>query len=457
MTLTSVTIPCQSTDLAGFERLLCYWSEPRLFPLDQPQTKGSPKIVLLVVLDQGDANTVAAFQSAFGRARALHNVFARCQVRCYNKPTPDMPKVYTPQPLRSSVFFYALQQAAQYGGFTFVNHLDCFPMRRGWLNALRALAVSQRSAWQIGTYCHPIPSASDEDVLQINANALYQVGDADFGAFVETVWQPRLFEWLSISHDLTYESWWAHEHMRANSTITNTSWKLITKYKTFFCNTPLVSGPRQENLCTAQQVVATIQSDSRPKQPVQFVQGAGIAPMIEDFLLEEDQEFDLYLQRLENPSSDEDNVRSPVESHPEIHSKPVAALPAYFQARNLEPMYLSGNWHLDGKNPNWIQAGHDLANIHFALTHPIKDLVVVLRGTLLLKHTLKGLRFSASGAPRIQIAVAPNAAHVRLCLSARAPFSQFRIQIRQEGAQIPGYALTAIELLPVDPATGPTL
>src|SRR5260221_10003788 len=150
MSLNSLTIPCLPQDLNGFERLLSIWSESRLFPIHAFDE--APPIPLVVVLNRLDESTEKKFLAAFEKRQRLHSVFSNCVVKSaelqgdrdlYARNQDRAVGRWGNKAGPNFLFFETMRLLHPYGGFTFQNEIDCYPLRPGWLSELRTL-LSQR-------------------------------------------------------------------------------------------------------------------------------------------------------------------------------------------------------------------------------------------------------------------------------------------------------------------------
>ena len=405
MPLKSITVPCLASDKGGFAALLSVWSDPRLFPLREGET--CDPIHLCVVLNKSNEAEVQEFQAIFAKFTALHSVFCDCVVLdaelegerdLYARDTLEAQGAYGNKAGPNFQFFAAMRLVHPYGGFTFLNELDCYPLYAGWLTDLRAMIQERRFAWVIGAHYtghHPL---GQELRYHFNGNAVYQTGCPRFQTFLTEIWEPRLMDMVALDPNVAYDCWWALEAHRASSERRNEAWNIVANHAQFFCNNQFLINTLQE-VTVLQDTVQRLHVANVLGQSCIFLHGHATTSLVDAFLKSTDVDFpahivDMHQDRMpeehgayaDGPLDDDDTplleVKSLVRTTKDLlPQKPlvIGELPRSRSVLEIARDCFVGNWHKEGPADH-IWAGEGLSALHIKFDTPINDVRLLLYG-----------------------------------------------------------------------------
>lgn len=402
MLLKSLSIPCLTSDLKAFERMLTLWSDPRFSPVTT-SWPDQDRPALLVVLNAATPNQAAAFQAAWDAAPALHEVFASFHLEIaglegeedlYVRDSQISHGRFGNKAGPNFLFQRTLHAATAFGGFTFLHELDCFGMAPGWLEQLAQLALDRPTAWVVGArYTGAIPVGR---IIQhhLNGNALYHVGQPRFMDFVDNVWMTRLLTLIRTDPNLAYDCWWATEYARASSAAQNDSWQIVKTYAPFITEAGFIANllhpqTAHRDLATAQEIagqtglalifihgapateffdIALAQPDADLNSCLQAsVHGSDTTPADFETLLTQPAHLEQILAGAEalNSSLEDAGMLSEMALAPLL----TLSLPGQIEAADLKSEALLGSWHPhDDSSSIWMGPGR--ACLHFALDLP---------------------------------------------------------------------------------------
>ncbi|MDJ0630797.1 MAG: hypothetical protein QNJ44_21250 [Rhodobacter sp.] len=388
MPLKSVLIPCLANDAENFALLLDLWSQDRLFPSENPDTLG--QVHLIVVVNRAGAETLAAFRDIYAAHPALHEVFASFTVESADLTEEQDIYIRDPDhedaPLGNKsgpnfLFLKSMEIAHRFGGFCFQNELDCFPLRKGWLDGVVEVVREREFAWVIGAYyAGEIPLGINIQ-FHINGNAIYHAGSADFMAFLHDVWFPRLMELVEVDRNLAYDCWWAREKLIASNFVKNRSWEIVRAFDQRMCNCQFMANVVFETSIGFDLRIA-LDVEAASKQPLLFLHGR---PCIEyfaspdirgrdpiDYILEkaetahaalaEEDDLDALLEQeaLEDLDGSALTLEIDDETDPDAGQLTPCRIrkPGLITAGDLAPDCLLGQWYpLDNSSSLWMKPG----------------------------------------------------------------------------------------------------
>lgn len=320
MQFGSVTIPCLASDFAAFERLIRLWNDPRFAPYENPLDQ--PAISLIIVLNNAATGTKDRFLEIFQAFPALRATFAGIEV--FDAHLDAERDIYLNGESRilgpfgnkagpNLLFFESMEIAGRFGGFTLLNELDCFPVRRGWLERLSELADSHPRTWVIGsTYAGQTP-LDPHIQWHLNGNALYNAGDPNFIRFVQDVWKPRLLQLALFDPNLAYDCWFETERLVADNGRRNESWEIVTRYQEFFRAVPFLV-----NCLAGDDPLAVLRAETRRSHglssPPLLGHGHVFVEIVEELLADESSSFEGRYSQLPETGSAANQAGSPSRS-----------------------------------------------------------------------------------------------------------------------------------------------
>ncbi|MBK1654664.1 hypothetical protein [Allochromatium vinosum] len=245
--LDAIVIPCLPSDLPILGFIFDMWSSPHFAP-----SLTGRKVKLLLVFNSIDLDARRKVIDMWRARPKLSLYFDELLVESadligerdlYVKSRAKESKgkfgnIAGPNFLFQSTMNYA----SRFCGYVFQMEVDCFPLIKGWLEALDLVISRAAGAWVIGSLYHGDFAVNDSVKMHINGNALYKSGDPKFIDFINTIWIPRLLKLAKELPNLAYDCWWAFEVNRSktNDLSPDSSWNLVRRYNSFFYNDPFI-------------------------------------------------------------------------------------------------------------------------------------------------------------------------------------------------------------------------
>lgn len=473
MSIRSISIPCMTKNLGEFDRLLSWWEDDRAFPMAEDDDNGMDEpVALMVVLNRGTEDEMLRFHAVWQEHKLLHRVFSKFHVfqadlsgdrDLYVRDSAEPMGKFGNKAGPNLLFLESMRLARVFGGHTFQNEVDCYPIKPGWLTELIQVVRDREFAWVIGsmyTGQHPVRR---EIQSHLNGNAIYKVGDSAFNLFLDDVWSARLQEFVPINPNLAYDCWWATELARASSSLRNSSWELVSRYEQFFCTCQfLVNTLHPETVLADIEFACLAAADSGI--PPLFIHGHSVTKLLESFIASPERDFITFcsrlreneLEQLEDHHLDSSTLELLIDAgdldpEPEIISMfksgfppyptipdlnhgvvSIASLPARVGVMNLPESSFVGNWcKRDSSDHVW--AGDGTSAITLRFPPDIAAVQVRIRGDYANIDPQPSVLFQAFGAQNIQVAEERSGEFV---ISATDPesISQLAILLYVDGA-----------------------
>lgn len=297
MPIRSISVPCMVRDLDAFDQMLSWWEDPRVFPRHSDNKDNSEEpVALLVVLNRASDEEMELFKSVWKKHRFLHAVFSEFYVfqagltgdrDLYARGADIARGVFGNKAGPNFLFFETMKFANAFGGHTFQNEIDCYPTKSGWLTDLNEIVRLREFAWVIGSiYTGEYPVGRSIQ-LHLNGNAIYKAGDNNFINFIDTIWGPRLQEFIPLDPNLAYDCWWATEVARASSSLRNKSWQLVSRFEQYFCTCQFVLNTLHSETVLADIEIAVASSKDSGISPI-FIHGHSATNIFTSFISSSD-------------------------------------------------------------------------------------------------------------------------------------------------------------------------
>ncbi|HWK14965.1 MAG TPA: FkbM family methyltransferase [Rhizobiaceae bacterium] len=196
--LGAVVIPSNSSEVPQILANFALWATPGFAPcIVEPQSKA--RLIISFNNDTAQAAELqlqAAFEKA-GLERYFSSLsFVYCDLygdkdryeRDYSKAVGQDGFKAGP----NNQFFETLRLARGMGPYIFLMEADCVPIRPDWLSRLGHIVSEGDSFWIMGSAYRGAGTLDDQFRRHINGNAIYNVEDPEFIAFIQDWWRPKL-------------------------------------------------------------------------------------------------------------------------------------------------------------------------------------------------------------------------------------------------------------------------
>lgn len=422
MLVGSVTVPCPSNELDKFERLLITWNSALCFPMTARGEQSGVR--LCVVLGQPSDGAIESATAIYERYLDLKVVFGDLVVMSASGEAA----VSDASASRNHLFFEALAKAGPLGDFTFLNELDCFPAKRGWLEGLEAIVELRRFAWVIGAaYQGTYPIGLDFQGC-LSPSALYQTGSAAFQDYAENCWGTEVRQSELASLALRHEEWWGLHLAKARSAIKNHSWEITSRFAQFYCQTQFLTDAAFSQ-AAMDDLVNSFGKESANLVENLFIRGETVAPLIQACIDSGEGDLGAFIQAEHarshaDSSTGLDQTEEPqkgladvgvVEFWPlatleegenfmmDFQPVPVAvpALPFHSNVKEMVKDCFFGDWHLENAREH-IWAGGGTSAMMFDMRDVSERLTVRLRGALPEGANTESLNFKVIGAEKVE-------------------------------------------------------
>lgn len=165
-----------------------------------------------------DADAEAQLVHAFAAAPKVREAFATLEVRFLDLPEEKdryirKPSGPTPRYGNKSgpnwMFYETTKALRGEADFIFLMEVDCTPLVPNWLRRLARTCARNDDAWVLGAHYSGASPLLWRVARHINGNALYKVGDPEFGTFLDEILWPWMHEHIA-EHDpnLAYDCAW---------------------------------------------------------------------------------------------------------------------------------------------------------------------------------------------------------------------------------------------------------
>tara|TARA_R110002110_G_scaffold357670_1_gene567049 strand:- start:18282 stop:20141 length:1860 start_codon:yes stop_codon:yes gene_type:complete len=211
--LGSVLIPITAAEQDQVLDNLWLWAQPAFFPtLGLPPSRRPD---LLFICNNAAA---AACESRVQAFLASEPTLRQCfdEVRFVTLDLTGDADLYrrenhgprTSQGFRAgpnNIFFAAMDAVRGHWGHTLYIETDCVPIRPDWLGQINRHLQGAEPAWVTGSIYRGSDPLGPREKRHINGNAIYATGDPAFQNFIDTVWRPRLAEFVVEHPEMPFD------------------------------------------------------------------------------------------------------------------------------------------------------------------------------------------------------------------------------------------------------------
>lgn len=213
--LSTVLVPLTSREMKDLARLFLLWGVCADANGDEI---GHSKEVRLVISLDGTENPTerSAIEDAFNRHK-LSRVFKNldvfyCEIpeldNIYVRPGQPVPSVIPRLGVKSgpnSQFFRSAEYCARTDNTFFLNEVDCFPIRSGWLGRLQKLVSNSETFYVLGAPYRGFGKIGPDILTHVNGNALYGVGVPGAQDFFFKLWADGLADYIKKDMHAAYD------------------------------------------------------------------------------------------------------------------------------------------------------------------------------------------------------------------------------------------------------------
>lgn len=210
--LGAVVMPSNASEVPQLLANFALWGTPGFAPCaTEPQSKAR----LVVSFNNDTAQTAEPeLQAAFDKADLGRYFSGLSFVYCglygdKDRYERDYTKAVGQDGFKAgpnNQFFETLRLARGMGPYIFLMEADCMPVRPDWLSRLAYIVSEGDSFWIMGSAYRGAGTLDDQFRRHINGNAIYNVDDPEFIAFIETWWYPKLTAIISnIDKRIAYD------------------------------------------------------------------------------------------------------------------------------------------------------------------------------------------------------------------------------------------------------------